>query len=443
MRRSQRSRRRRAGYLAGCVTLWALGGCSRFDAATPTIDQAPPYSAQQVLAFHAELAAAALWPGSGHRTDDAEAFRFENLNSPRFIPGALIARGGPVAALPYRWRDDIEQAEVDTRDGRMTVDAFVHHFPLDGVLIIHRGAIVYESYPRMRADDTHLIYSVSKTIPALLVARLAEQGAVDPQQPIDRYIPALAASGWRGVLVQNILDMASGIERTGLDDERWEDELWDTLLARPGAAPVSTYDFIAQQRADPAKPQGTDFDYSTKNTFVLAWLVESVTGKPFATVVAEELWQKIGAEQNAHMGVSPLGAPHARFAMTLRDLGRYGLLYTPSWRTVTREPLVSAATLQRMQREGRPYLLKGHEAELNRVAFAGEPVSHNGWQWDAVFADGTLFKSGFAGQGLLISPAHDLVVAFYGSWPAMDRQQYNRFQWLARQLIQRGYFDRP
>ncbi|NKF23575.1 serine hydrolase domain-containing protein [Solimonas marina] len=386
------------------------------------------------------LNAAALLPGSGHDVHDVDAFRYEALHGPQFTPSARIARSAAVSALPYAPRAEIGRTRVQTRIGTMSVDQFVDRFPMDGVLMIQHGRIVYERYPKMRADDIHQLYSVSKIVVALLVAELVDDGRVDPALGIERYVPALAGTDWAGVSVQNILDMASGMQKTGLEDEAWETEFWASAY---GLLPQSPYQLVAAMRRNPAIPQGSDFEYATRNTFVLAWLLESVWHAPLADIVSERLWRRIGAESDAYMGVSPGGAPHTEFSMTLRDLGRVGLLYTPSWKLVAQQPLVSAATLQRMQRDGRPQLLRGIERDENESGFHHEAVDHNGWQWDAVFADGTLWKSGYAGQGLLVAPAYDLVIAFVGSWPSMQQQNYNRFQWIARQLMHDGLFGVP
>ncbi|NKF23574.1 serine hydrolase domain-containing protein [Solimonas marina] len=415
--------------------LLAMGAGPLAAQPTPT----PTPTPAQVQAWHALREASPYLPFSGAASEDAEEFRYESLHSGEFLTSARIARGGPVAALPYALRPEIGAARVQTRLGAMTVDQFVERFPMDGVLILHHGRIVYERYPKMRADDAHLTYSVSKVIPALLVAELVDLGRVDPRLGIEHYIPRLAHSQWAGVTVQNILDMASGMQKTGLEDDAWEDEFWASMMGR---LPGSTYDYVAAMQRNPEIPQGTDFEYGTQNSFVLAWLVETMWKRPFADVVSDRLWTRIGAEHDALVGVSPDGAPHPRIAMTLRDLGRVGLLYTPSWRMVSRTRLVSKAALHRTQFEGRPALLKGIEVDLNERSFPGSRIDHNGWQWDAVFGDGTMWKSGFGGQGLMVSPQHDLVVAFFGSWPATGRPDYNRFQWLARQLVERGYFDR-
>jgi hypothetical protein len=50
--------------------------------------------------------------------------------------------------------------------------------------------------------------------------------------------------------------------------------------------------------------------------------------------------------------------------------------------------------------------------------------------------DGDFFKGGFGGQGLYVSPARDLVIAYTGA-PGVDKEG-NRLQWVARQLATSG-----
>ena len=47
-------------------------------------------------------------------------------------------------------------------------------------------------------------------------------------------------------------------------------------------------------------------------------------------------------------------------------------------------------------------------------------------------ADGDLFKGGFGGQGLYVSPARDLVIAFTGT-PSQDGS-VNLLRWYSRRL---------
>jgi hypothetical protein len=53
-------------------------------------------------------------------------------------------------------------------------------------------------------------------------------------------------------------------------------------------------------------------------------------------------------------------------------------------------------------------------------------------QWDFAMPDGDLFKGGFGGQGLYISPARDLVIAFAGVPPLDGPASWLR--WCSRRL---------
>jgi hypothetical protein len=45
--------------------------------------------------------------------------------------------------------------------------------------------------------------------------------------------------------------------------------------------------------------------------------------------------------------------------------------------------------------------------------FPEETKLTNRYQWDAVFPDGDIYKKGVGGQRLYISPARDVVVAYF------------------------------
>ena len=63
----------------------------------------------------------------------------------------------------------------------------------------------------------------------------------------------------------------------------------------------------------------------------------------------------------------------------------------------------------------------------------------NRYQWGAVFEDGDLYKGAHGGQGLYISPAKDLVIAYFGT-SNIDRER-NQLNVISRQLSKSGLFD--
>lgn len=103
---------------------------------------------------------------------------------------------------------------------------------------------------------------------------------------------------------------------------------------------------------------------------------------------------------------------------TLRDLARYGVLFTPSWGTVSQRCVISATYLHTIQRGGRPELFDTATSGRDAIRLLGERPRHNTYQWDVVMEDGDFFKAGYHGQGLWVSPARDVVVAYFGHGPA-------------------------
>ncbi len=71
--------------------------------------------------------------------------------------------------------------------------------------------------------------------------------------------------------------------------------------------------------------------------------------------------------------------------------------------------------LKRMQTSGeRDNYLKGALGPRLAEEFRDAPL-FNSYQWDAVFADGDLYKSGMNGQGLYVSPSRDNVVVWFAT----------------------------
>jgi len=123
----------------------------------------------------------------------------------------------------------------------------------------------------------------------------------------------------------------------------------------------------------------------------------------------------MGAESDALIMMSKSGAVHnSSMNSTLRDLGRYGTLFTPSWNTVSDEKIISDAYLTTIQRGGRPELFQNAKKNFNSY-FDGEQPIHNSHQWDLVMEDGDFFKGGHSGQGINVSPSNDTVVVHFGT----------------------------
>jgi len=187
------------------------------------------------------------------------------------------------------------------------------------------------------------------------------------------------------------------------------------------------------------RPSGEAFEYTSPDTFVLGWLAESVTGRSYASLLSTEIWQKIGAESDAIIISPRRGVPiaHGGISSNLRDMARFGLMFTPSGR-LSDDPLISDRYLDKIQEGGRPEIFNvGRENDIGKVD--GEASLHNSYQWDFVMEDGDFYKGGYGGQGLYVSPGRDLVVAFFGTFDA-NRNGHEMTR-ISRQLAKSGLFD--
>jgi CubicO group peptidase (beta-lactamase class C family) len=383
--------------------------------------QSGTYSVDEMLRFHAEARLDTY--GSA-----PEKMRYAFLHMSEFMRHSVIQRCGPIRELPDAGgerRREMAGLRVSSRRGAATLDDYVHDpaSQVDGIVVLHAGRLVYEAYPRMRPLDKHILWSVTKAYVGTLIAVLEDRGQLDSSRPLDAYLPEVRGSGWQGVAVRDILDMASGIDAREQTDGAMDDpahpyyqfEASIGYLAPTAATPASTYAYVAGL---PRRiPPGTVYEYTSVDTFMLAWLAERVSGLALNELLAQEIWSSIGAEADGLLSMSPHGAPGADggISAALRDVARFGLLFTPSVRAGTPDPLVSDAYLDKIRRGGRREVFLAGGGAQSAAPFGDDAPLYNSWQWDRVWADGDFYKGGWGGQGLHISPARDAVIAFFGT----------------------------
>jgi CubicO group peptidase (beta-lactamase class C family) len=395
----------------------------------------------EMLGFHAQIDGI-NWQYGGPKT------HYHFLRRTQFLPHALIYRQGEIALLPEALRPDVARCPVQSERGLGTLEQVVERSPVNGMIILHHGRIVFERYPRMRPFDKHLFMSVTKAFVGTLVGLFTARGLLDLDQTVEHYLPETAGSGWQGVSLRDVLDMASGIaapeEEEGFSNPAHPYYQFEASLGwlPPTAATLpSTYDYVAALPRQGAPGQA--FEYTSVNTFLLAWILERQADLPLNEILTQEIWSKIGAEADALLAISPFGAPAAGGGMyaSLRDLARFGLLFTPSAATVLPQAFLPASLLDAIQGSGRSELFdRGPTGPGFTARLHGERPRHNTYQWDYVMPDGDFFKGGYGGQGLYISPSRDLVVAYFGV-PFEESFQTHELQWITRQLLHQGLFD--
>ncbi len=336
------------------------------------------------------------------------------------MPTALVARGtGPVSPLPEEPALDLARLSMTLPDGRTlpVADAFDLNFT-DGLLILHKGRIVFERYAGSLAPEgRHAAFSVTKSFVGTLAELLIHEGKIDPDAPATRYVPELAGSGFATATVRQIADMRTAIahdETYGAAPGALSDV--NRMAFAAGTAPPPTgytgaataTDFLVGIGA--AGAHGGPFVYRTPNSMALQWIVERASGRPFAQLLAERIWQPMGMEQDANVSVDRIGTAFGGGGMSasLRDMARFGEMLRLGGRWNGRQ-ILPAAVVRSLLSPGDP---AAFPAEAYPLLAGG---SYRAQWWHR--ANGQTLALGIHGQMILIDPAAELVIVRFASHP--------------------------
>lgn len=217
------------------------------------------------------------------------------------------------------------------------------------------------------------IYSGSKAMTAVLVHRLAEDGLVDLDAPVTRWIPDFGQRGKGGITVRHLLTHRAGISRMpmkiGDDVDRMLDH--DTMLARLCASPADT------------RPGASQAYHAVTAGFVLGEIATRAADKPLRELLRTMLAEPLGAwsltygypDQSPHTparsaATGPVSIPGVSYLVD-RLLGMPAALVTPTLEgSVGRQAVVPAGNIYASAEEGSRFmqmLLDGGSWDGHRI----------------------------------------------------------------------------
>ncbi len=255
-------------------------------------------------------------------------------NIQNFLPVHQIRRGVRATELPCRSADLAALTVPHPWDERSVsfaeVMAATH---TDGWMVTHRGEVVGEQYlGTLTPAGMHLLMSVSKSLTATTAGLLAASGELDLDRPVTDYVPQLMGSGYEGALVRHLVDMRTGVafseEYLNEDAEvRLLEEAIGWAPKRHPEVPDSLLGFLSTLGRE--GPHGGAFAYKSCETDALGFVIEGAAGAHAGDVMSERLWQPMGAEFDAHVGVDGVGAGmfDGGVSAAMRDLARFGNLF--------------------------------------------------------------------------------------------------------------------
>ena len=356
--------------------------------------------------------------------DVTEAGAYSYMHLAEFLPHAVIRRDGPVAMLAVSLNGAIGDTSLEDTDGTpVTLDQMVNaaDSPVQGIMVLHRGEIAYETYPGMRKTDNHVWMSNAKILSSLLIGQLEEENRIDVQKTVGHYLDDAKGTAWENIKVLDVLNMQSGLDLEENPASRKGDTPYGRFAKAEAGVPNSKGVVESHNEALLSIPQlhepGNAFEYSSANTQMLGLLIEAITGVRLNEALTERVWRHSGMAGDGLLGLSPQGNGiiHGLVSSRLEDLAKTGLLYTPSWDKTASRRVVSKSMVETIQSSGtEENYMRGTLGPHLADAFRERP-QFNSYQWDAVFADGDIYKSGMNGQGIYVSPERDVVIVWFAT----------------------------
>ena len=334
------------------------------------------------------------------------------------FPSAVIRRGGTIVDLPIELRPEIGGLKLNNPgEPEQTLDQFVNNGAVDGCVVLHAGKIVYEKYPTIQSDDLHIIMSVTKAVVLTALAILEDQGKIDLAKPVENYLPELKGSDWAGTPLRDLVDMRSGMEGAETSNDAYRNPKHKAfqLEATLGIQPRTAVELPnAARRGDlfgmlrtikRERPAGEKWAYTSSNTAVIGEIVSRVSGKSLADTISDLIWSKIGAGHDAILMENERGYPMsgAGMAATLRDVARFGLLFTKN-PPAGQGRVISDSIIKRY--------FAGYGDQTKPDEHGMLPLTY---EWDMISDKNELVKGGWAGQLLYINRDKDVVVVWFGT----------------------------
>jgi len=372
-----------------------------------------------------------------------------------FLPTEEIGRGlGSPAGLDYLSPHefaDVRQ-EIDSltftplnAQSNMTWEESLYANYTDGLLIIHRGRVVYERYfGCLNEHGKHAAMSMTKSVTGLLAAILVAEGQLDDSLQVVDIIPEIEGSAFANATVRQVMDMTTGVQYS----ENYSDPNADIWLYSAAASPLPKpadysgpdgyWEYL--QQVQPEGRHGDAFHYKTINSDMLGWIISRVTDKSVTELTAERLWQPMGAEQSAYQTVDGRGVPFAGGGLTagLRDLGRLGLLVLNRGELDGRQ-LFPAEVVDRIE--------QGGDRDRFGNGFPTLPgASYTDQWWVFHNSHGAFAARGVHGQTVYLDPTADMVLVRFASYPRaqngfIDPTSLPAYQAVAEYLMSRSEAD--
>lgn len=241
-------------------------------------------------------------------------------------------------------------ATVNYAGEEISINKFFDETKTNAFLVIKDGKLVFEKYFNGKTKDTLLpTYSVAKTLTSIMIGQLIDQGKLKESDTFVSILPEYkVGTDFDKITISDLLNMNSGI---GVSDNYPSGPSgWGVAIAQMYAS-TDVYWWLHHNQKMRETP-GTKPEYRSVNTQLLGMVIAKLTGDNVSTYFEKNVWQPIGAQNQAKWNVDHVGGIEKTFCCfnaTARDFARVGQLFVNNGQaSIGGASVVSANYLKRM-----------------------------------------------------------------------------------------------
>ena len=221
------------------------------------------------------------------------ALRWSVVHMRRQLPTTNVSPGlGAPSPLAYALDKNIDALTFTPWGAKkpMTWEESLWENYTDGILIMHRGKVVYERYfGALTEQNVHAVMSLTKSYTGTLAAMLVAEGVLDETKPVAAYVPELKNSAFGDATVRQVMDMTTALKYSedyaDPNAEIWQFSAAGNPLPKPKdyKGPVGYYAYL--QTVEKQGKHGEAFGYKTVNADALGWIIARAAGKSVAELL--------------------------------------------------------------------------------------------------------------------------------------------------------------
>lgn len=222
---------------------------------------------------------------------------------------------------------DIYLSKADTLLNLTLREAMDFYDIPSAAIVIQNDTILFEHYSGgWDGDSQSCIFSVTKTVTSMLCGIALKEGYIKSlNDPVTDYVPELkdADPKFAQLKIEHLLDMTAGLDF----DENYS---WNPL-SKMAKLYYGNNTLKVLKSLKFINTPGESFSYDSATTAILGVVIERATGKPYAQYLSEKVWQPLGMERDALIGLDSkkhhTAKSFAGLTTNVRDLAKIGKLF--------------------------------------------------------------------------------------------------------------------